>query len=153
MHPRPEEKPALHEFGRRLAGIDYIERPGVYAVIEDPYGQMAVIETCSSYFLPGGGVEPGETETIALEREIMEEMGYRVSVLAEIGEAVEYLKAQAEKKYYRIQAKFYKAQLASKIGEGMEKHERLVWLRPGDAIRLLTRQSQVWAVQRMAKEY
>jgi 8-oxo-dGTP diphosphatase len=153
MQPRPEEKPALHEFGTRLAGVDYIERPGIYAVIENNHKQIAVIETRTGYFLPGGGVDPGETEMNALKREIMEEMGCQVSVGAEIGEAVEYLKAHTEKKYYQIHGTFYKVQLDSKIGKGIKEAERLVWLSPGDAVRLLTRQSQVWAVRSMAKEY
>jgi ADP-ribose pyrophosphatase YjhB (NUDIX family) len=76
-------------------------------------------ETRHGYFLPGGGIDLGERKLDALKREIMEETGYQVSELEEIGEAIE------------------------------EDH-RLVWLARGDAIRLLLRQGQVWAVQRIA---
>jgi 8-oxo-dGTP diphosphatase len=151
MQPRPEETPTPPEFGTRLDGIAYIERPGVYAVIENDQAQIAVIETGTGYFLPGGGIDPGETEMDALQREIMDEMGYQVSILAEIGEAVEYIQARAEKMYYRIHGKFYIVQCDSKTGEATEKDHRLIWLSAGDAIRVLKRQSQVWAVQHMAK--
>ena len=152
MQPIPEEGLPLREFGTRLVGRDYIERPGVYAVMENNHKQIAVIETSTGYFLPGGGVDPGETDMDALKREIFEEIGYQVSVLAKIGEAVDYIKAQAEEKYYQIHGKFYKVQIDSRIGEGIEKDHRLVWLSEGDAIKLLNRQGQVWAVQSLAKE-
>ncbi|HLO31700.1 MAG TPA: NUDIX domain-containing protein [Anaerolineales bacterium] len=153
MQSTSEEEQTLREFGTRLAGVDYIERPGVYAVIENNHKQIAVIETRTGYFLPGGGIDPGETEMDALKREIKEEIGYQVSALVEIGGAVEYIKAQAEGKYYQIHGKFYKVQVGSKIGEGTEEDHRLVWLSQGDASKLLMRQSQVWAVQRLATEY
>ena len=145
------DEATIHEFGSRLDGIDYIDRRGAYAVIENNDKQIAVIETGYGYFLPGGGIDCDETEVDALKRELMEEIGYQVSVLAELGAAVEFIKAAREEKYYQIRSKFYKAQLDSKIGEGIEQDHRLVWLLQEDALKLLTRQSQVWAVQNMAK--
>jgi 8-oxo-dGTP diphosphatase len=142
----------IPEFGARLDGIVYIERPGVYAVIENHDKQIALLETRNGYFLPGGGIDLGERELDALKREIMEETGYQVLELEEIGEAVEYSKADSDQRSYRIHSKFFKAQLGSKIAEGIEEDHRLVWLARGDAIRLLLRQGQVWAVQRIAKE-
>jgi len=151
MQPTSENKNHIREFGNRLDGKNYIDRPGVYALIEDNHGQIAVIETSNRYFLPGGGIDSGETEVEALKREIMEEIGCQTSVLAELGEAVEYVKASTEGQYYRIHSRFYKVQIDSKIGEGIEKDHRLVWLGQGDALKLLMRQSQVWAIQNMAK--
>ncbi len=141
------ERAPIYEFGIKLDGVDYIDRPGVYAVIENNDKQIAVIETSNGHFLPGGGIDTGETEVDALKREIIEEIGYQVSVLARIGEAVEYIKADSDEKYYQIHSRFYKVQLGSKIGEGIEKDHRLVWLWQEDAIKLLLRQGQVWAVQ------
>ena len=151
MQQTSENKTPIPEFGTRLEGKNYIDRPGVYAVIEDNHRQIAVIETRNGYFLPGGGMDPGETEVEALKREIMEEVGYQVSGLAELGEAVDYIEARAEGKYYRIHSRFYKVQIDSKIGEGIEQDHRLVWLRAGDALKRLKRQSQVWVIRNMAK--
>ena len=144
-------QPTLREFGPQLEGIEYIERPGVYAIIENDSRQIAVIETGSGCFLPGGALEPGETEAQALQREVVEELGYQVSTLVKIGEAVEYLKAYADGKYYRIHGMFYTAQLGPKVGESQEKDHRLVWLPQTTALKLLTRPSQAWAIRNIAQ--
>jgi hypothetical protein len=79
----------------------------------------------------------------------VEEIGYQASLGAEIGVSVEYVEAAGEGKYYRIRSTFYTVRLASKIGEGVEPDHRLLWLPSEKALKLLTRQSQVWAVQAM----
>ena len=142
----------IPEFGIRLAGIEYIDRPGVYAVIENDTDQIAVIEAASGFFLPGGGIDPGETELEALKRELMEETGYQISVIGELGTAVEYIEASSENAYCRIQSRFYRVELETKTGDGVERDQRLVWLPREKAIKGLRRQSQVWAVQGMQKD-
>lgn len=134
-------------------GIDYIDRPGVYALIEGYDKRIAVIETSKGYFLPGGGIDSGESEVEALKREITEEIGCHCSVLIELGIAVEYIKSQSDEKYYQIRSKFYKVHLDSLVRESIEKDHRLVWLLQEDAVKLLTRQGQVWAVKSMIKTY
>ena len=145
------EKATTPEFGTKQDGIDYIDRSGVYAVIENNERQIAIIKTSRGYFLPGGGIDAGESEVDALKREIIEEIGYQASMLTEIGEAVEYINAYSEEKHYLIHSRFYEVQLDSKVGAGVEKDHRLVWLWQEDAIKLLTRQGQVWAVQSLIK--
>jgi len=143
----PEQRMSIPEFGNKQDGIDYIDRPGVYAVIESNDNQIAVIETSQGYFLPGGGIDDGESVTDALKREILEETGYHASVLIKMGDTVEYIKAKSDRKHYKIRSSFYKVQLGSKAGEIVEEDHRLVWLQQEDAIKLLTRQGQVWAVR------
>jgi 8-oxo-dGTP diphosphatase len=146
MQSRAVEDNAIPEFGNRLAGVDYIDRPGAYAIIENSDKEIAVIKTGNGYFLPGGGMDPGETEVEALARELVEEIGYQISVIGEIGAAVEYIQAAGDGKHYRIRSRFYQVQLDSKIGEGIEKDHMLVWLSRESALKLLKRQGQVWAV-------
>lgn len=138
-------------FGNKQEGINYIDRPGAYALIENKDRQIAVIESGNGYFLPGGGIDPGETEVDALERELMEETGYQVSVLEEIGATVEYIEAPREGKFYQIRSRFHVVRLDTKIKDEIEKDHRLVWLPQEKALKLLTRQSQIWAVRRMAE--
>ena len=134
------------KFGSKIEGIYYVDRPGAYAVIENHDQRIAVIETSYGFFLPGGGIDPGESEVEALKREILEEIGFQISVVEVIGSAVEYIKASNEEMYYQIRSKFYKVQLESKIGEGIEGDHRLIWLTHEDVLKQLTRRSQVWAV-------
>ena len=145
------ERASIPEFGNKQDGIDYLDRPGAYAVIESNDKQIAIIETSKGYFLPGGGINTNETDTDALKREILEELGYQVSVMAKLGETIEYFKASSDETYYQIHSSFYKVHLGSKIGEGIEEDHQLVWLSPEEAAKLLVPQGQVWAVQRMAK--
>jgi 8-oxo-dGTP diphosphatase len=139
----------IPQFGTQHNGIVYVDRPGVYAVIQNSKRQIAVIRTSRGYFLPGGGMESGESETEALEREINEEIGYQTFGFMELGQAIEYINAHDGENHYRIHSRFYKVQLGSKVGEGIEKDHELIWLEQADAHKLLQRQGQGWAVQRM----
>ena len=139
----------IPKFGTKQDGTDYIDRPGVYAVIQNHAGRVAIIKTNRGYFLPGGGIDFNESDIDALQREIFEEIGYQVTVLEKLGEAVEYIQAYSDEKNYRIHSKFYRAQLDAKKAEGVEKDHRLVWLLQENARKLLVRQSQTWAIQSM----
>lgn len=143
---------SIPEFGTKQDGVDYIDRPGVYAVIENNDRQIAVIKTSNGYFLPGGGIDIGESDIEALKREVVEETGYQISILREIGAAVEYIDVEGEEKHYQIRSRFYRVQLRSKVRNGVEKDHRLVWLLPEDVMKLLKRQGQVWIIQSMIKE-
>ena len=78
------------EFGLREEGKDYILRPGVYAIIfatEESPRRLAVINVKGQFFLPGGGVEEGESNSEALSRELREEAGFELQAFQEIGVA------------------------------------------------------------------
>jgi len=91
----------------------------------------------------------GEVPAATLRREVREECGRAIDVGRKIGEAVEYLYAAAEGRYYRIEAAFFEAALGDTIAEAREPDHRLVWLEARRAIGLLNRKSQIWAVQRV----
>ena len=134
------------KFGNKLDGIEYINRPGAYAVIVSHDRQIAVIEADNGYYLPGGGIDPDETPIEALKRELLEETGYQVNVMAELGTALEYIHASREGKYYQIRSSFFLVELGSRTGTGMERDHRLIWISLEQASRLLVRESQVWAI-------
>jgi 8-oxo-dGTP diphosphatase len=137
----------IFEFGTKLNGVDYSDRPGAYAVLTNDQMQVAVIRTSHGHFLPGGGIDAAETPVEALKREILEEIGWQVSGLNVIGEAVEYIKARTDGEYYRIHSTFFRAQWGVSVGDGVEEDHQLIWLSREEVAKLLTRQSQVWAIQ------
>jgi len=63
---------------------------GVFAFIQDSNGAVLLSEYRDRlhWNLPGGGVRDGETDEEALVREVLDETGLLVDVLAQIGDAL-----------------------------------------------------------------
>jgi|GEM_PF-391866 len=143
----PAEGPPIPQLGEKLDGIHYINRPGVYALIRDDEARLAVVRVNDGYFLPGGGIDPGETYAEALAREVLEETGCRVSLWEKAGEAVEYIQSFDGRKHFHVHATFVWAQIEGKVAEKVEDDHELLWLSPAEALERLERPSHIWAVQ------
>lgn len=119
----------MREFGEKLDGVIYRSRPGSYAVIIED-GRVAVIRSprTGKYFLIGGGIDAGESESEALRREAREEIGCEIEILGKIGAAIEYFYAEADDQYVAKECHFYAARLLEKIADG---EGELIWLEPG----------------------
>lgn len=135
------------EFGIAVSGEDYILRPGSYLVVLNSQGEVAVVSTPQGFFLPGGGQNNGETPAQAAVREADEECGLRVELGEMLGTADELVFAAAETKYYRKRCVFFSARFI-RCEEGGEEEHQLIWLKPEDAVSLLSHKSQAWAVMR-----
>ncbi len=96
----------------------------VYGIMGEEFGLRDYYET------PGGGVEGNEPFEVALKRECLEELGYEVEIIAEIGEVDDYYNLLERKNlnhYY----------LCRRIGEKKELHfaskgdqliEKTIWV-------------------------
>ena len=80
----------------------------------------------AGYWLPGGGMLPGETPEETVVREVREELGGTLHLVSKIGEAVQYFCAATEGRYYAMQAVLYKAELVE--GSHSPAEYELCWL-------------------------
>jgi len=71
-------------------------RRAARAVLLGDAGQVYLLHAAKHGYhkLPGGGIDEGESVEAAMVREVMEEVGCEVEILAEIGEIIEYRNEQ-----------------------------------------------------------
>lgn len=122
----------------------------MFAVVERQ-GQLALICVTREnlppiYDLPGGAIEPGESDARALAREVIEETGLIVHAGEELGRADQYMvKADGEPVNNRCR-------LMTAVSDGydasqkVEEDHKLVWFTPDEALRIIRLDSQAWAI-------
>lgn len=121
----------LQIIGTEDDAIKYTDRPTVKVVIRR--GDEVLV--LNKGLLPGGGVEAGESNMQAIERELLEELGVKVVNIKEIGEVVQY-RNFIQKKYlihgYEAEFKDF-ASLPTPQDSG-EAQFQLHWMSLEDAI-------------------
>jgi 8-oxo-dGTP diphosphatase len=68
--------------GTKAADVSYISRSAVRAVVFNAAGEVAIIfaERDNYFKLPGGGIDPGECDLKAVQREMEEETGCLIKI-------------------------------------------------------------------------
>src|SRR5581483_4905798 len=99
------------------------KRGAARAVLFDDKGQVYLlnVSTHGYHKLPGGGIDEGEDIKQALERELMEEVGCKAEILADLGTVIEYRNYDdggLEQTSYCYLAKQVGEQFASALEEG-----------------------------------
>ena len=99
------------------------KRGAARAVLLDDSGQVYLLNVSkhSYHKLPGGGIDDGEDIKQALERELMEEVGCKAEIVAELGTVIEYRNYDdggLEQTSYCYLAKQVGEQVASALEEG-----------------------------------
>lgn len=138
-------------FGQAIPGLDYLDRSAAFGVVENPVGQIALVRVTKPgkppYFdLPGGAVDPGESEPQAVVREFGEETGLVVAVDRLITSVSQwFLKSDGQPV-----RNFGGVHVARRVGEDpalkVEDDHELVWLDPRDAVVALRHDAHAWAV-------
>jgi kynurenine formamidase len=98
----------LPVFGAKEPGVEYRPRPGAYALVYDAVGRVALVEEEHDWYLPGGGLEAGESVEEALVREVFEECGCGVELGREFAGAVEFLETRSGRKL-EVHARYFRA--------------------------------------------
>ena len=138
--------PDQRQFGQRLADVTYVDRPSAYAVILRSPNEVAVVRTPRGCFLPGGGIEAGETPMHAVVRESLEECGLRVLVTRHLGDADQLIFTPGNAQGWRKRCTFFLAEIEAASSQRREADHALLWLARDDAIAHLAHESQQWAV-------
>ena len=92
------------------------------AVVMNDKGECVLLKVGLHNYhkLPGGGVESGEDVLIALRRELLEEIGCKVTVIAEVGTIIEY---RDEFKLKQTSHCFLAKQVGSQVPSSLEQEE------------------------------
>jgi 8-oxo-dGTP diphosphatase len=138
------------QFGARIPGRDYPDRPAAFGVVERE-GRIALVRItrpdAAPYLdLPGGALDPGEDDEAALVREFGEETGLSVRPARLLGRARQYLVKTDGETANNLCALFEAEVVGEDSALKIEDDHALVWLDPHEALRRLRHDAHAWAV-------
>ena len=136
-------------FGKRETGIQYKARYGVYAVIPNTEKNQIVLVQApnGAWFLPGGEIEEGEDHLLALERELIEELGFTAEIGQYYGQADEYFYSSHRDTHFYNPAYIYEVVHYQQIGQPLEDFNNIAWFDIEQAIHQLKRGSHKWGIE------
>lgn len=135
----------MHKIFGTKENANYTEREGAY-LIPIKGNKVGVVHTPKGFFLLGGGIEKAESHMNCIERECMEEAGYRVSVRKKVCSAETYCIHERKGFFHPIQT-YYVGDLISKIAEPAEADHVLLWIEYDKIKGNLFLEMQNWALE------
>ncbi|HUK31762.1 MAG TPA: NUDIX domain-containing protein [Candidatus Acidoferrum sp.] len=143
----------IPSFGERIEGQAYIIRPSAYALVRNGEGSLAIARTVRGWFLPGGGMDGGETVEETSLREAREECGLvlKIRPVKEGGlilRAVDIVYSEEERQFFEKRCTFVVAEIARRVDAAEKVHE-LLWMSLEEAAQKLSPPSHRWAVERL----
>ncbi|KXT81812.1 NUDIX hydrolase [Streptococcus panodentis] len=137
-------------FGEKEENVEYVTRYGVYAVIPDEEKEKIILVQApnGAWFLPGGQIEEGEDHQTALERELIEELGFTAQIGAYFGQADEYFYSRHRDTYFYNPAYIYEVTSFKKSQQPLEDFNNLAWFPIDEALEKLKRGSHKWGIEK-----
>ena len=135
-------------FGQKIDGLDYQIRKGVYAIVYNSTKDkvLTVQNSRGEYFLPGGGIENNENHQECLEREMLEETGYKVLIGTFIGNAISYFLSTKNEPLINY-GYFYLVEFLDKSEQSIEDDHFTKWIDIDIVQDLLVHDHHNWGVK------
>jgi 8-oxo-dGTP diphosphatase len=142
-----EHRGQVPVFGARSESSKWVLRESACVLAIRTDGCLAVVRTSQGIFLPGGGIESGETPQQAIRREALEECGLAIQPGAWVLRAIQFVYSEPEKTYFEKRCIFLDAVIVGSDSTQCEVDHELVWAGAEEAARILSHESQRWAVE------
>jgi len=134
-------------FGKQPEVPAWVIRESAYVLGIRDDGCLAVVRTSQGTFLPGGGIESGETPQEAITREALEECGLIIQPGAWVVCAIQFVYAEQEKTHFEKRSTFLDGVIVGFDSTYCEPDHELVWVEAEEATRILAHESQRWVVK------
>lgn len=134
-------------FGAPPDGASATVRPSAYAVIVNDLGQFAIVRTPEGVYLPGGGMDTGETPEDTVIRETLEECGFAIRIGSWTTAAVQFAWSDAEQTYFEKRCTFVDATVLGPDVSRLEADHEVLWVDADRAAEMLTHESHGWALK------
>ncbi len=117
----------------------YTLRPGAYAILLRGDDMLLTHQAAPEpeYQLPGGGIDPGESPTVALVREVFEETGWRITRPRRIGAFRRFTFMPEYDLWAEKLCAIYLAQPTLRVGPPTEAGHSAVWAPAATAVEIL----------------
>ena len=125
-------------------------RPSAYALFQNDRGEFAVVRTPEGTYLPGGGMDPGETPQQTVIRETLEECGLAIVIGSRTAVAVQFAWSEKEQTYFEKHCTFVDAAVLGPDTSRLEADHELFWVDAERACAMLTHESHAWVVTEWA---
>lgn len=148
-------KMTVATFGEKKEGVEYHNRYGVYAVIPNQEKDKLILVQApnGAWFLPGGEIEAGEDHLSALERELIEELGFSAQIGQYYGQADEYFYSSHRDRHFYNPAYIYEVISFEQTQKPLEDFNHLAWFPIDEAIEKLKRGSHKWGIKMWKKQH
>ncbi len=140
------------QFGEAIPGTVYRDRPSAFGVLVRDDGRIAVAritreDGSHDHDLPGGALDPGESEAEAMAREFREETGLSVEAGAEFARANQLVQNHTSGPVNNL-CVFFEACETGPAGAVEEPDHELVWMAPEEAAQAMYKGAAGWAIRR-----
>ena len=144
------------QFGEPVAGRTHRDRPAAFGIAERA-GRIALVRVRPSeggdwLDLPGGAIDPGEDELLAVVREFGEETGLAITVGRRIVGVGQYFVMTDGEPVNNLCGVYAVVVAGEDAGLKIEDDHELVWLDPADAVRRLRHDGHAWAVAKWMRD-